>query len=117
MKADYGRGFLTQGLFAYSRHPNFFAEQSMWWAFYLFAVAAKGGLDAGRDAWLQPVLVGPVLLSLLFQGSTPFTEDITVSKYPGAFPLAATRRSQTCSVARWFGAWSGGGCSHFLEHH
>ena len=84
LKADYGRGFLTQGLFAYSRHPNFFAEQSMWWAFYLFAVAAKGGLDAGRDAWLQPVLVGPVLLSLLFQGSTPFTEDITVSKYPGA---------------------------------
>ena len=114
MKADYGRGFLTQGLFAYSRHPNFFAEQSMWWAFYLFAVAAKGGLDAGRDAWLQPVLVGPVLLSLLFQGSTPFTEDITVSKYPGAFPLAVTRRSQTCSVLRWFGAWSGGR-SHFLS--
>jgi steroid 5-alpha reductase family enzyme len=26
LKADYKRGFLTQGLFAYSRHPNFFAE-------------------------------------------------------------------------------------------
>ena len=24
---DVRRGFLTQGLFAYSRHPNFFAEQ------------------------------------------------------------------------------------------
>jgi steroid 5-alpha reductase family enzyme len=56
----------------------------MWWAFYLFAVAAKGGHAAGQDAWLQPILAGPVLLSLLFQGSTPFTEDITLRKYPGA---------------------------------
>ena len=92
LKGDYGRGFLTRGLFAYSRHPNFFAEQSMWWAFYLVAVAAKGGPAAGQDAWLQPVLVGPVLLSLLFQGSTPFTEDITLRKYPGAPGCAAGRR-------------------------
>ncbi len=83
LKDDYRRGFLTRGLFAYSRHPNFFAEQGMWWAFYLFAVAARGGAPE-RDAWLQPVLAGPVLLSLLFQGSTPFTEEITARTYPGA---------------------------------
>ena len=105
LKADYGRGFLTQGLFAYSRHPNFFAEQSMWWAFYLFAVAAKGGLDAGRDAWLQPVLVGPVLLSLLFQGSTPFTEDITVSKYPGAYGRATQCSQFALPRSCWCSDW------------
>jgi len=66
----------------------------MWWAFFLFAVAAKGGLSAGRDAWLQPVLAGPVLLSLLFQGSTPFTEDITLKKYPGA----STRLQPWCAA-------------------
>ena len=111
LKGDYGRGFLTRGLFAYSRHPNFFAEQSMWWAFYLFAVAAKGGPAAGRDAWLQPVLVGPVLLSLLFQGSTPFTEEITLRKYPGApgcqlttcappaAPLRADAAARACRAA------------------
>ena len=93
LRGDYTRGFLTRGLFAWSRHPNFFAEQSMWWAFYLFAVAAKGA--AGRDAWLQPWLAGPVLLSLLFQGSTPFTEDITARKYPGA-PPAQSRDSAGC---------------------
>ncbi|MEM7437435.1 MAG: DUF1295 domain-containing protein, partial [Myxococcota bacterium] len=32
--------FLTTGLFRYSRHPNFFCEQAMWWVYYLFSVAA-----------------------------------------------------------------------------
>ncbi|KAF9918498.1 hypothetical protein BX616_008343, partial [Lobosporangium transversale] len=27
---DYKRGFLTQGLFRYSRHPNFFGEMTIW---------------------------------------------------------------------------------------
>ena len=34
--------FFTRGLFRFSRHPTFFAEQAMWWSFYLFAVAATG---------------------------------------------------------------------------
>ena len=97
LKADYARGFLTRGLFSWSRHPNFFAEQSMWWAFYLFAVAAKGGPAGGQDAWVQPYLAGPVLLSLLFQGSTSFTEGITAAKYPGAcWPWQA----ESCQEAR-----------------
>lgn len=28
LTGDYNRGFLTSGLFAYSRHPNFFAGES-----------------------------------------------------------------------------------------
>ena len=67
--------FLTTGLFRYSRHPNFFCEQALWWAFYGFAVAATG-------QWLDATIVGTVLLTLLFQGSTPFTESITLKKYP-----------------------------------
>jgi steroid 5-alpha reductase family enzyme len=69
------RPFLTTGLFRFSRHPNFFAEQGMWWCVYLFAVAAGAG-------WLNPTLLGPVLLTLLFQGSTGFTEAITLGRYP-----------------------------------
>jgi steroid 5-alpha reductase family enzyme len=67
--------FLRSGLFRLSRHPNFFAEQGMWWCIYLFGVAASG-------AWLHWTIVGPVLLSLLFQGSTSFTEKISVRRYP-----------------------------------
>lgn len=70
-----GDGFLTAGLFRYSRHPNFLCEQGMWWAFYLFAVSATG-------RWLDWSIAGATLLTLLFQGSTALTEEITSGKYP-----------------------------------
>ena len=69
------REFCRTGLFRYSRHPNFFCEQAIWWAFYLFAVAATG-------SWLHWTIAGPAVLTLLFHGSTNFTERITLSKYP-----------------------------------
>lgn len=65
--------FLTKGLFSISRHPNFFAEQSQWWVIFFFAVAAGGAL------W---TVIGAALLTILFIGSTRFTEGISVSKYP-----------------------------------
>lgn len=77
------REFLTTGLFRYSRHPNFFCEQGMWWALYLFSVGAGAG-------WLNWTIAGAVLLTLLFQGSTTFTEQITLAKYPD---YAAYQRS------------------------
>jgi steroid 5-alpha reductase family enzyme len=67
--------FCDVGLFRYSRHPNFFCEQALWWTFYLFGVSASG-------TWLNVGLVGPVVLTGLFHGSTNFTEEITLSKYP-----------------------------------
>ena len=79
--ASIGRGempsanFLTTGLFRFSRHPNFFCEQAMWWTFYFFSVAAGA-------AFLNWSIVGAALLSALFQGSTWLTERISVDKYP-----------------------------------
>ena len=70
-----GQEFLTTGLFRYSRHPNFFCEQGMWWVVYLFSIAA------GAPP-LNAAIVGPVLLTLLFHGSTKFTEELTLRKYP-----------------------------------
>lgn len=67
--------FLTTGLFRFSRHPNFFCEQAMWWTFYFFSVAAGA-------AWLNWSIVGAALLTALFQGSTWLTERISVEKYP-----------------------------------
>jgi steroid 5-alpha reductase family enzyme len=67
--------FVTTGLFRWSRHPNFFCEQAMWWTIYLFSVTSGA-------AWLNASIVGPVLLTLLFQGSTAFTERLTLEKYP-----------------------------------
>jgi steroid 5-alpha reductase family enzyme len=67
--------FLTSGLFRWSRHPSFFCEQAMWWMVYLFSVAAGAG-------WLNASVAGAVLLTLLFQGSTAFTERLSLEKYP-----------------------------------
>ncbi len=68
-------GFLSSGLFAWSRHPNFFFEQAQWWLVYAFGAIAVGSL-------LHWTIVGAVLLTLLFVGSTRFTESISAARYP-----------------------------------
>ncbi|UYK40875.1 DUF1295 domain-containing protein [Microbacterium terricola] len=90
-------GFLTTGVFAWSRHPNFFFEQAQWWAFY-----AIGAVAAGE--WLNPSIVGAALLTVLFIGSTLFTESLTAAKYPA---YAGYRKSTSMLVPlppRWQGA-------------
>ena len=67
--------FLTTGLFKFSRHPNYFFEISQWWILYLIGANAAGHL-------FQRTLLGPILLALLFIGSTNFTEKISLGKYP-----------------------------------
>ena len=37
---DLKRGFITGGLFRYSRHPNFACEQANWYFFYVFGCIA-----------------------------------------------------------------------------
>ncbi|KAI9596931.1 hypothetical protein BDF19DRAFT_437256 [Syncephalis fuscata] len=72
---DIHNGFLTRGLWRYSRHPNFFCEQTIWCAVYLFGTAATG-------EWYRWDSAAVITLILLFQGSTTLTERITAGKYP-----------------------------------
>lgn len=74
-RSSLGKGFLTEGLWKYVRHPNFASEQAIWISFYFFGVAASG-------KWINFTLLGPVLLVLLFIGSSVMTENISSSKYP-----------------------------------
>jgi steroid 5-alpha reductase family enzyme len=83
--------FLTTGLWRFSRHPNFFFEQAQWWALFLFGAVAAGSL-------LQWTALGAFLLTLLFVGSTIFTESITRSKYPEYADYQAT----TSPIVPWF---------------
>jgi steroid 5-alpha reductase family enzyme len=46
---------MDRGLWRYTRHPNYFGEACLWWAFFLFALAAGG--------WWT--LVSPVLMTWL----------------------------------------------------
>jgi len=71
------KAYNDTGLWAWSRHPNFVCEQAQWWVLTLFPVAAG-------EPWLSvDNLLGAVLLTLLFLGSTRFTEQITASRTPG----------------------------------
>lgn len=74
-KESLKKGFMTEGFWKYSRHPNFAAEQAIWICFYFFGVAASG-------KWINITLAGPILLVLLFIGSSQLTESISGGKYP-----------------------------------
>jgi len=72
---DYKRGFLTSGLWSYSRHPNFTCEQIIWIIFYLFSISATGEI-------LNWSIAGCILLVILFYNSAKFSEEISAAKYP-----------------------------------
>jgi steroid 5-alpha reductase family enzyme len=102
-KDDAHRGFITRGLWRYSRHPNFACEQTFWWIITLMPLLSPsnfpslfyelpplrtiistdflGNLNTTFLPYLGHLL--PALaLSALFISSTHFTESITCPKYP-----------------------------------
>lgn len=52
---------LTRGLWAYSRHPNYFGEFLIWWGFYLLAVSATDA-PAAVIAVISPLIMSLLLL-------------------------------------------------------
>jgi steroid 5-alpha reductase family enzyme len=83
--------FVQTGLFRYSRHPNFFFEQAQWWVIFAFGAIAAGSI-------VQWTVIGAVLLTLLFLGSTRFTESISLSRYP---EYAQYQRTTSAQIP-WF---------------
>lgn len=49
---------ISTGLWAYSRHPNYFGEMGFWWGLWLFALAADPAY-----AW---TVVGPLAITVMF---------------------------------------------------
>ena len=108
---------LTSGLWAYSRHPNYFGEVLFWWGLYLFA------LTAAPSYWWT--VAGPVLITLLFIFiSVPLIEkhmkkrkpDYAVKRqgvsawipwFPGpSGPATCTIATSRCSTGSTWAAWS-----------
>ncbi len=78
--ANRGR-IMTGGLWAYTRHPNYFGEALMWWGIFLISSAVPGG-------W--PGLIGPLTITLLlrFVSGVPLLEK----RYAGRADFAAYAR-------------------------
>ena len=72
---EYEQGFISTGLWAFSRHPNYLCEQAIWVVFYLFSVVATG-------EWINWSIAGCILLIILFKGSSDFSESLSARKYP-----------------------------------
>jgi steroid 5-alpha reductase family enzyme len=67
---------MTKGLWAYSRHPNYFGEITFWWGIYLF------GLAANAAYWWT--IIGPASVTLLFTTvSIPLMEKRNLAGRPG----------------------------------
>jgi len=55
-KAENKRKIMTQGLWRYTRHPNYFGEIAMWWGIFLIALSVKSGWTA---------IVSPLVITFL----------------------------------------------------
>jgi steroid 5-alpha reductase family enzyme len=81
---------LTSGLWAWSRHPNYFGEVLFWWGMWLFGAAA------GAPPW---TLVGPLAMTCLFWFiSIPLMEKRMVASRPGY----VERQRQVSRLVPWF---------------
>ena len=74
----YCLGFNTTGPWGYMRHPNYLGEQGFWLSLYFFVP----GAGAASNGIFNITLVGPLLLVLLFMGSSALGEKISSGKYP-----------------------------------
>jgi steroid 5-alpha reductase family enzyme len=67
---------MDRGLWAWSRHPNYFGEFLIWWGFFLVALATPGGW------WtvISPIVISIVLLKMT---GVPLTEAALKTRRPG----------------------------------
>ena len=81
---------LDTGLWRYTRHPNYFGEFCIWWAFFLFALA-------GGEYWS---IISPILMSILLlkvSGVSLLEKDISERR-----PAYQRYRETTNAFFPWF---------------
>jgi len=92
---------MDRGLWRYTRHPNYFGEACIWWAYYLFALAAGG--------WWA--LIGPLLMTWLLlrvSGVALLEQDIG-ERRPGYRDYIARTNAFFPAPPRRVGATASGG--------
>lgn len=69
---------LDSGLWAYTRHPNYFGDACIWWSFYLFALSAGGWWTIYAPALMTVLLLkvsGVAMLEKTIGSRRPGYED------------------------------------------
>ena len=81
---------LASGVWAWSRHPNYFGEMSFWWGLWLFALAAAPAY------WWS--VVGAAAITLMFRfASLPLIETRMLQRRPGF----AAHQQRVSMVVPW----------------
>jgi steroid 5-alpha reductase family enzyme len=75
-KSENRERFIANGMWRYSRHPNYFGEILVWWGLFVYAVPFLHGAAFA-------VIVGPVFITLLllFVSGIPLLERSADAKY------------------------------------
>lgn len=81
---------LTTGLWAWSRHPNYFGEILFWWGLWLFALAAAPA------AWWTAV--GPLAITLLFRF---VSLRLVTQRMLAGHPEYAARMKRVSAIVPW----------------
>lgn len=82
---------MSHGLWAYSRHPNYFGEALIWWGFYLMA------LSQWNNAW---VVVSPLLMTILLLKVSGVT--LLENTMEERHPQYAEYKRRTNAFVPWF---------------
>ena len=80
------------GLWAYSRHPNYFFESMLWWGFFIFALGSSWG-------WITVLCPLLMLYFLLKVSGIPLTEEYAVKSKGDAY---REYQRTTSSFIPWF---------------
>ena len=82
---------ITTGLWAYSRHPNYFGEVLFWWGLCIFALAA--------DLAYWWTIVGPICITMLFVFvSVPMMDKHVLVKKPAYAKIM----ENVSAIVPWF---------------
>lgn len=76
-KSHGGKGIFKQGLWAVSRHPNYFFEIMIWVSIALYFTPFPSGLVS----WVSPLCIGFIVRFI----TGPYTEKLSLAKYQQAF--------------------------------
>ncbi|MHA1670929.1 MAG: DUF1295 domain-containing protein [Promethearchaeota archaeon] len=83
--------FIKTGLWAYSRHPNYFGEVTFWWGLFLFSFASNPSF------W--GFIIGPISITILFIGiSIPLMEKRNLRTKPSYDKY----KEQVSALVPWF---------------
>lgn len=80
---------MNQGLWRYSRHPNYFGEIVMWWAMYLLALTVPYG-------YLSIISPLAVTITLVFVTGIPWTEGAMANN-----PAYQEYKKRTSMLVPW----------------